>query len=438
MCLTDWTPAGTQIRFIEPKVSIEALQAPGYVSSSPAGPPKIGCSTILRWFGSSRANALWRSSNSIDKTSVIAEPLLHMTTPSAWRAALAVETLVTKSLAIDGFIHMSTADQLVSVADRLFAGSDDVLVLIVDLARLTNPVRWEPGVPTDPPSSRFPHLYGPLPTSAVTSVMPYRPGPDGAFRPLAAVAAADDYAARAVTFDRSLGQRRAPVVLPVTGGVAALDPRVPASYEHNSLWVTGDADAVTLRSEADRVMAGYSHRRVVLDRPPPGTLNWGVDEERLLVLDSEAELIRPGAAGVVAVTSEVMAGLWRPGWFRDLDDVDEEAVDQLIRREPLNDVHVRVLDLAVLGEDGVPVAGAQLRIDGATAAIEAVMTTPEVRGRGYANALVKEAMYRARRAGCDCIFLFAVADDWPRYWYERLGFVDVGARWVATQEGIAD
>ena len=40
-----------------------------------------------------------------------------------------------------------------------------------------------------------------------------------------------------------------------------------------------------------------------------------------------------------------------------------------------------------------------------------------------------------RDAGCDLVHLTAYAADWPRAWYERLGFVDVGARWVAHRRG---
>ena len=58
------------------------------------------------------------------------------------------------------------------------------MLLRIDPDRLTAPVRWEPGVPTDPDSMLFPHLYGPLPVSAVTSVTPYLPEADGSFSPL--------------------------------------------------------------------------------------------------------------------------------------------------------------------------------------------------------------------------------------------------------------
>ena len=80
-----------------------------------------------------------------------------------------------------GFVHLSTPEQVHLPANRLFSGRTDLVLLRVDPARLTSPVRWEPGVPSDPESMRFPHLYGPLPIAAVTAVLDYRPGPDGTF-----------------------------------------------------------------------------------------------------------------------------------------------------------------------------------------------------------------------------------------------------------------
>ena len=80
-----------------------------------------------------------------------------------------------------GFVHLSTPEQVHLPANRLFSGRTDLVLLRVDPARLTAPVRWEPGVPTDPESMRFPHLYGPMPIAAVTAVLDYRPGPDGTF-----------------------------------------------------------------------------------------------------------------------------------------------------------------------------------------------------------------------------------------------------------------
>ena len=88
-----------------------------------------------------------------------------------------------------GFIHLSTPEQVHLPANRLYRGRSDLVLLHVDPARLDAPVRWEPGVATDPESMLFPHLYGALPVTAVIRVTDYRPGGDGSFPPIAPDAA---------------------------------------------------------------------------------------------------------------------------------------------------------------------------------------------------------------------------------------------------------
>ena len=102
--------------------------------------------------------------------------LLHLIEPAAWRAALSAGAVRPPSLESAGFVHLSTPDQVHLPAARLFPGRQDLVLLVVDPARLTDPVRFEPGVHGDPAAMLFPHLYGPLPTSAVVAVVPYRPG----------------------------------------------------------------------------------------------------------------------------------------------------------------------------------------------------------------------------------------------------------------------
>jgi len=82
------------------------------------------------------------------------------------------------------FIHLSAPDQVHLPANRLYRGRDDLVLLHIDPALLNSPVRWEPGVPKDPESMLFPHLYGPLPVGAVIRVTTYLPGPNGTFPPI--------------------------------------------------------------------------------------------------------------------------------------------------------------------------------------------------------------------------------------------------------------
>ena len=107
--------------------------------------------------------------------------LLHLCTAEEWDAATATGERRPPSLDDQGFVHLSAPEQVHLPANRLFGGRRDMVVLHVDSERLDDPVRWEPGVATDPDSMTFPHLYGPLPTAAVTSVTPYPPDADGRF-----------------------------------------------------------------------------------------------------------------------------------------------------------------------------------------------------------------------------------------------------------------
>ena len=79
------------------------------------------------------------------------------------------------------FIHLSTPDQVHLPANRLYRGRDDLVLLHIDPTLLDAPVRWEPGVATDPESMLFPHLYGALPVRAVIRVSAYPPDTDGSF-----------------------------------------------------------------------------------------------------------------------------------------------------------------------------------------------------------------------------------------------------------------
>lgn len=75
----------------------------------------------------------------------------------------------------DGYIHFSTAAQVVETAQRHFAGERDLVLVTVDAAELGANLRWEPSRG----GALFPHLYGTLPMSAVRRVDPLPLGPDG-------------------------------------------------------------------------------------------------------------------------------------------------------------------------------------------------------------------------------------------------------------------
>ena len=76
----------------------------------------------------------------------------------------------------DGFIHLSTEDQMGETAARHFAGKDDLVLIAIDVQNISNDLRWE----TSRGGDLFPHLYGDLPVKIILWKKPLPLGPDGA------------------------------------------------------------------------------------------------------------------------------------------------------------------------------------------------------------------------------------------------------------------
>jgi uncharacterized protein (DUF952 family) len=100
--------------------------------------------------------------------------IFHIADRRIWetaRAAGVPYTMSTRDLTLDqeGFIHCSADEgQVRGVLDRFYQGVDDQLVLLViDPAKLTSELRHEPA-----DGQVFPHVYGPLNLDAVIEVRP--------------------------------------------------------------------------------------------------------------------------------------------------------------------------------------------------------------------------------------------------------------------------
>jgi uncharacterized protein (DUF952 family) len=63
----------------------------------------------------------------------------------------------------DGYVHLSSAEQLGETLAKHFAGQTGLVVASVDLARLGDAVKWE----VSRGGALFPHLYGRLTMAAV-------------------------------------------------------------------------------------------------------------------------------------------------------------------------------------------------------------------------------------------------------------------------------
>ena len=93
-----------------------------------------------------------------------------------WREAEAAGVFIGATIdRADGFIHFSTAEQAPETAAKWFAGREDLTLAAVDADALGADLRWEPSRG----GALFPHLYAPLPMSAVVWSRPLTLGPDG-------------------------------------------------------------------------------------------------------------------------------------------------------------------------------------------------------------------------------------------------------------------
>jgi uncharacterized protein (DUF952 family) len=112
--------------------------------------------------------------------------IYHVTSRSAWSKARQSGEYRAASLETEGFIHCSTENQVVPVAEKFYKGQPNLYLLVIEPALLSSDLKWEPpsggapppGVPED---ALFPHIYGPINLDAVVQVFDLQSDPDGKF-----------------------------------------------------------------------------------------------------------------------------------------------------------------------------------------------------------------------------------------------------------------
>ncbi len=107
--------------------------------------------------------------------------ILHITSQQEWQQAQTLGAYSAPSLQTEGFIHCSTDKQVLHVANAFYRGRNDLVLLVIDESKLTSELKWEP--PAGPPASGisttdlFPHIFGTINLTAVTSAPTYQPDP---------------------------------------------------------------------------------------------------------------------------------------------------------------------------------------------------------------------------------------------------------------------
>lgn len=111
-----------------------------------------------------------------DKDDIMANAIYKIVPDALWQKARADGVFAGAPIDLqDGFIHFSTAIQAKDTARLHFAGQQDLLLVAVDGEALGAALIFEPSRG----GALFPHLYAPLPLSAVLWEKPLPLGKDG-------------------------------------------------------------------------------------------------------------------------------------------------------------------------------------------------------------------------------------------------------------------
>lgn len=104
--------------------------------------------------------------------------LFHITTKKEWQEYKTNGNYEPQSLASKGFILCSSGSQLEDTANRLYSDKNKILLLVIDVSRLGENIKYEEDEST---GDEFPHIQGPLNTNAVVDQIEVATEDDGQF-----------------------------------------------------------------------------------------------------------------------------------------------------------------------------------------------------------------------------------------------------------------
>jgi ribosomal protein S18 acetylase RimI-like enzyme len=235
---------------------------------------------------------------------------------------------------------------------------------------------------------------------------------------------------RAWGFDCELQERSAARVERFDRGAALHTDSLPRVYDGNFIRIddTDGLGADEAERVSDKLQLGMRHRKFVL--PRSGALladelvrrGWSLARIATMEYAGAGEL--PASNGAELVDPLAIRGARRgalPG--RD-GDLQRQVADYTERLATAN----AGLVFAAFAESEVGAFCALFERDG-VGEIDEVTTLDRFRKRGLGNAVVQAALRRSLDDANSLTFLNADADDWPKRWYERLGFREVGLRY---------
>ena len=92
--------------------------------------------------------------------------IYHIVSAADWAKQESQPSYEAASLSTEGFIHLSTKEQVAGTLSRYYQDVPNLLLLHVDTDKLTSSLRYELAINQE----LFPHLYGPLNKKAIVQI----------------------------------------------------------------------------------------------------------------------------------------------------------------------------------------------------------------------------------------------------------------------------
>ncbi len=215
---------------------------------------------------------------------------------------------------------------------------------------------------------------------------------------------------------------------------AVFDPEFAVSHDGNQLIAHEWTDA-DLEAKVDSLFAETQirHRAITTfaDIPVTSVLALhaaGYDRTDFVLMAAAPTDLRPQSRGiqVEALSEPESADFSTATWAVERPGMPSETVADLVARRCRLDLAGTVHRLGIRDSSTTVVAACDFVIRGKVAEVDAVAVSPGSQSHGLGDALLAECIRLAMLHEIETVVLTALAADWPRDWYAKRGFAEVG------------
>ena len=104
--------------------------------------------------------------------------IFHIAPKENWTKSRSRGQYSEESLQREGFIHCSTAEQVVDTANKHFKGQSDLVLLSIDTSDIMSVIAYQSSGDS---GEEYPHIFGPINHDAVKDVIDFPASRDGTF-----------------------------------------------------------------------------------------------------------------------------------------------------------------------------------------------------------------------------------------------------------------